>query len=94
MLGMSLGTFVRSSALRAANLPVRPTLQRRDRLAKAFAQVVGLLGRIASSANQIAKAANQGRILPGDAVLAIERLEKQLVAVRQAVVAQNGGRGD
>ena len=74
--------FVRCAALRAAGQPIGPLRARRDALSLETARAVGTLGRIASSANQLAKAANCGRLPAGDRDYALDRLLCELTTLR------------
>lgn len=84
--GLVPSAFVRRAALRAANQPVGPVQKRRDSLALETARCVGALGRIANSANQIAKASNCGRLSSSEADYTLERLLRELTELRATIV--------
>ncbi|MGO8739147.1 plasmid mobilization protein [Rhodoblastus sp.] len=89
--GRRPSVFVRIAALSAAGRPVSATAARRDALAQETAKAVGHLGRIGSLLNQIARVANStGRINASDAAYTYERAAREIAAIRQALLTQNG----
>lgn len=83
--GLGLPTFVRRAAFSSALLSVPAYEARQPNLVKAdLAKIIGQLGRIASSANQLAKVANSTGT-PLQAMSIIE-LQKELAAIRTHVV--------
>jgi uncharacterized protein (DUF1778 family) len=78
--------YIRRAALAAAGAPLAPAAARRDALAKQVAAAVGLLGRIASSANQIARIANSGGMQPTDVKAVLDRLNRQLFDIHGSLI--------
>jgi uncharacterized protein (DUF1778 family) len=93
--GEAPSTFLRRAGLRAAGQPLGPAQKRRDALSVATAHFLGLLGRIASSANQLARSGNAGRLAAHEREDALDRLYQELAALRAEMVkADDDGEDD
>jgi len=89
--GRAPSVFVRNAALSAAGRPLPPAAMRRDALARETARAVGQLGKIGSLLNQIARVANStGRLASTDAAYAYEHVARELAAIRQVLIEQDG----
>lgn len=88
--GESPTAFLRRTALDAAGLPVPPLRRERDALAKEIANFLGQLGRIASSANQVARAANTNGVRPSEVAFILNRLNGQISDLRRDILSRAG----
>jgi hypothetical protein len=61
-------------------------------LAREVASALGLLGRIASSANQVARVANAGGVMPQEVAKVLDNLARQMREVRLYIVERSGAR--
>lgn len=89
-IGEAPTAFLRRTALDAAGLPTSPPRRERDALAKEVASFLGLLGRIASSANQVARVANMNGIQPSEVAFILGRLNGQISDIRRQILSRTG----
>ena len=92
-VGIPPSVYVRRAALQAAGHPLGPMQARRDALARETARAVGVLGRLASNANQIAKLANSNRLSADDRAYTFSHLCGELAALRALLVRRDSERG-
>lgn len=90
LIGESPTAFLRRTALDAAGLPVPPLRRERDALAKEVASFLGFLGRIASSANQVARVANMNGVQPSEVAFILGRLNGQILDLRRQILHRTG----
>ena len=84
--GIPATAFMRRSALKAAGRPTPPIQHRRDELAKNFAGAMGLLGRIASSSNQVARLANSGAVRSNEVAAILSTFNAELSELRRLFI--------
>lgn len=90
MQGIGPTTLARRSAFAAASLPAPAYEQRWNPVSADLARVLGLLGRIASSANQLAKHANASQDIRDR--VSVYALVDQLKHVRASLIGKSEAR--
>jgi hypothetical protein len=88
--GQAPSAFLRRAALAVAGRPLPAIAARRDALAQETARAVGELGRIGNLLNQVARVANTCGLRDKDATFALDRISRELAAVRAALLRQPG----
>jgi hypothetical protein len=87
--GQPPSAFLRRAAMAAAGWPLPAAAARRDALAQQTARAVGELGRVGNLVNQIARVANACGLRDRDAAVALDRVSRELAAIRAALVSQS-----
>jgi uncharacterized protein (DUF1778 family) len=91
--GLCTTAYLRRAALKEAGRPLPPLAQKRDALAVEVARAIGLLGRVSSSANQVARLANSGTMRPTEVPFVLARIERHVTELRLVLASLAEARG-